>query len=86
MPRISDFLGIAIYMYFSEHGAPHFHAIYGQYEAVIGIDPITILDGRLPNRVRSLVFEWAAIYQNELRENWRLAREGEPLQGIPSLE
>jgi hypothetical protein len=86
MPRISDFLGIAIYMYFSEHGAPRFHAIYGQYEAVIGIDPITILDGRLPNRVRSLVFEWAAIYQNELRENWRLAREGEPLQGIPSLE
>jgi hypothetical protein len=40
MPRISSFLGIAIYMYFSEHGIAHFHAIYGQYEAVIGIDPI----------------------------------------------
>jgi hypothetical protein len=86
MPRVSEFLGIAIYMYFSEHGVAHFHAIYGQYEAVVGIDPILILDGRLPRRVRSLVFEWAAIHQNELRENWRLAREGEPLQDIPPLE
>jgi len=73
-------------MYFSEHGVPHFHAIYGQYEAAIGIDPITILDGRLPKRVQSLVFEWATIYQNELRENWILARVGDPLTGIPPLE
>jgi hypothetical protein len=73
-------------MYFSEHGVPHFHAIYGQYEAAIGIDPIIILDGRLPKRVQSLVFEWATIYQNELRENWILARVGDPLTGIPPLE
>ncbi len=86
MPRISDFLGIAIYMYFSEHGIAHFHAIYGQYEAVIGINPITILDGKLPRRVQSLVFEWAAIYQSELQENWELARAGEPILGIPPLE
>lgn len=86
MPRISTFLGIAIYMDYSEHGVPHFHAIYGQYEAVIGIEPITILDGRLPRRVQSLVFEWAVIYQKELRGNWELARTGEPLPGIPPLE
>lgn len=86
MPRISEFLGIAVYMYYSEHGVPHFHAIYGQYEAVVGIDPIHLLQGQLPRRVRSLVFEWAAIYQGELRENWLLARDGEPLRGIPPLE
>jgi len=86
MPRIASFLGIAIYMYFNEHGVAHFHAIYGQYEAVIGIDPIVILDGRLPRRVQSLVFEWAAIYQNELRRNWELARTGEPLHSIAPLE
>ena len=86
MPGISSFLGIAIYMYFREHGVPHFHAIYGQYEAVIGIRPIAVLDGRLPRRVLSLVFEWAAIYQAELEENWRLGRRSEPLRSIPPLE
>jgi hypothetical protein len=28
MPRISEFYGIAIAMYYAEHGLPHFHAIY----------------------------------------------------------
>lgn len=86
MPQVSQFLGIVIYMYFSEHGVPHFHAIYGQFEAVIGIQPVRVLDGRLPRRVQSLVFEWAAIYQGELAANWELARHGEPLRSIPPLE
>ena len=29
MPRISEFYGIAIYMYYQDHGPPHVHAIYG---------------------------------------------------------
>ena len=86
MPRISEFFGIAIYMYYKDHMPPHFHAIYAQHEAEIGIDPIVILDGGLPRRVQSLVFEWAAISQNELRANWELARAGQPLRHIPPLE
>jgi hypothetical protein len=58
MPQVSQFPGIVIYMYFSEHGVPHFHAIYGQFEAVIGIRTVRVLDGRLPRRLQSLVFEW----------------------------
>jgi hypothetical protein len=85
MPRISEFFGIAIYMYFKEHGVPHFHAIYGRYDVPIGIDPIIILEGKLPRRVQSLVFEWAAEYQAELQTNWELARAGQPLRRIPPL-
>lgn len=33
MPRISSFFGIVIYMYFKDHNPPHFHAIYGEYNA-----------------------------------------------------
>ncbi|MGQ9626191.1 MAG: DUF4160 domain-containing protein [Anaerolineae bacterium] len=86
MPRISGFFGIEIYMYYKEHMPPHFHAIYAQYEAVIGIDPIKVLEGSLPRRVQSLVFEWAAMYQAELRADWELARAGQPLRPIPPLE
>ena len=30
MPRISDFNGITIFMYYSDHDPPHFHAAYGE--------------------------------------------------------
>jgi hypothetical protein len=86
MPRVSEFYGIAVYMYYKEHAPPHFHAIYAQYDTEIGIDPIRLIEGSLPRRVQSMVFEWAAMYQTELRENWDLARAGMPLRKIPPLE
>jgi hypothetical protein len=86
MPRISEFFGIVIYLYYKEHAPPHFHAIYAQYDAAIGTDPIEVLEGSLPRRVQSLVFEWAAMYQEELRANWELARAGQALRRIPPLE
>jgi hypothetical protein len=33
MPRISVFYGIAIAMYYAEHGVPHFHALYAGEDA-----------------------------------------------------
>jgi hypothetical protein len=34
MPRISKFFGVVIFMYFNDHLPPHFHAEYGEFEAV----------------------------------------------------
>lgn len=31
MPKISEFFGIYIYMYFEDHAPPHFHALYGEF-------------------------------------------------------
>ena len=50
MPRISEFFGIVIAMYYNDHAPPHFHAIYGEYEAKIAIDIFKTLDGKLPRR------------------------------------
>jgi len=63
MPEISRFFGIVIRMYFDDHNPPHLHADYAGNEAQIGIDPIAILDGTLPNRAAPMVFEWAALHQ-----------------------
>ena len=57
MPRVSEFYGIVIAMYVREHELAHFHAACGEYEAVIGIDPIRVLEGRLPTRAHRLVVE-----------------------------
>ena len=71
MPELSRFFGIIIRMYYDDHPPPRFHAIYGQYEMQVGIDPIVILNGQLPRRAVSMVIEWAAIHQQELMDNWK---------------
>jgi hypothetical protein len=41
MPEVSRFFGIVIRMYFNDHNPPHFHAEYGDYEALIDIDTLS---------------------------------------------
>ena len=86
MPRIAQFYGIAIYIYYHNHAPPHFHAIYGEHEAVFEIATATLLDGKLPRRARSFVIEWADTHRDELQRNWNLARAGQPLNPIDPLE
>ncbi len=86
MPEVSRFFGIVIRMYFDEHEPPHFHAIYGGYEARVGIDPIKVLEGRLPRRAVSMVIEWAALHQRELMSNWERLRNDQPVLKIKPLE
>ena len=40
MPEVSRFFGVSTRMYFDDHNPPHFHAIYGEAEAELGIEPI----------------------------------------------
>ena len=86
MPRISQFYGIAVYMYYHDHAPPHFHALYAEYEAEVEIATATILEGKLPHRARGLITEWAETHRQELQRNWDLARTGQPLELIEPLE
>jgi hypothetical protein len=85
MPRISEFFGIVIYMYFDDHAPPHFHAQYAEHEGLITIDGLRVLAGSLPPRVLGLVVEWAAQHLDELSTNWERARNELPLNRIPPL-
>ncbi len=86
MPRISEFYGIVIYMYYRDHGVPHFHAIYGEHEAVIAIRGLRVLDGGLPRRALSLVRAWGKLHVEELQRDWERARERRPLRPIAPLQ
>jgi len=86
MPRVSEFFGITIYMYYNDHMPPHFHAEYGEYEAIYEIDTLDITRGSLPRRAHALVLEWAALHRNELRHDWERARAEKPLVEIKGLE
>ena len=84
MPVIARFYGIVIKMYFSqsEHGVPHFHAIYGEYNAVFDIQTLEMLEGDLPARAQRLVREWSAQYQQELLRMWN----SNEFKRLPGLE
>ena len=85
MPQISYFLGVIIRMFYREHNPPHFHAFYGDYEALIDIQKNEIISGNLPPRVLGLVVEWTALHQEELMANWERSKRQEPLLSIEPL-
>jgi len=84
MPVIARFYGIIIKMYFSqsEHGIPHFHAMYGEFNAVFAIQTLEMLEGDLPVRAQRLVNEWANQYQKELLDMWNR----QEFRQLPGLE
>ena len=86
MPQISRFFGIVIYMYFNDHAPPHFHAVYGEDEAVYRIDTLEIMRGSLPRRAHGMVLEWATLHRNGLRQNWDKAYRMLPLDQIDPLD
>ena len=61
MPPISRFFGIVIAMFYADRNPPHFHARYGEQEAVVEIDTLALLAGELSPKARALVVEWAAM-------------------------
>jgi len=85
MPEISRFYGIIIRMYRADHAPPHFHAEYGSASAQVRIDPIGLLEGRLPPEILAMTVEWAAIHQAELMDDWDRAQHCQPLRQIEGL-
>jgi len=86
MPTICAFFGIVIQMFWREHGPPHFHALYGEHEAVIDIRELRVLRGSLPRRALALVLEWAVEHRAALQEDWDLCSQLKPPKPIPPLE
>lgn len=59
-----------------KHNKPHVHALYGDYEIVVGLDG-EVLEGCFPNKQMKLLAAWMAIHEEELQANWRLLRDGD---------
>lgn len=82
MPVIARFYGIVIKMYFLEHGVPHFHAIYAEFNGVFAIESLDMIEGDLPIRAQALVREWAQRYRKDLLEMWQTQQ----YRALPGLD
>ena len=85
MPELCRFYGIIIKMFWEDHPPPHFHASYGNQEALINIFTGEIIAGSLPLGARSLVKQWVDLHRDELIEDWDLAETLQPLKRIEPL-
>ena len=86
MPEVSRFYGVINRIFHNDHPPPHFHAVYGEFEALIEIETLQILRSELPRRALALVLEWAAVRREPLRQAWGLARRGRVLLSIAPLD
>ena len=88
MPRVSEFFGIVIYIYYQDRGvhhAPHFHAEYAGDEVVVSIPDAGVLAGSLPSKKEKLVKARAVLREEELQQAWAAAVGGEPPRKIAPL-
>ena len=85
MPTISMFRGIKIFMNWSEHQPPHFHATYGGQEVLVSIKDLEVIEGEMQNKQLKMLLGWAALHQDELMENWYLAENKQELFAIEPL-
>ncbi len=72
MPEISRFYGVIVRIFSidNEHPPKHIHAKYNEFNAVIELDSLNIIEGSLPKRARIIVREWAELHQDELIDMW----------------
>ena len=85
VPEISLFAGIRISMYYDDHNPPHFHASYNGQTALVDIQKGYVIRGALPNRQLKYVLAWTEFHQDELMQDWELARSGKALRDIAPL-
>ena len=64
----------------------HFHAFYGGVEIIVSIEELEVLEGTMPSKQLKMLLGWAALHQDELRENWELAKNKQELFSIEPLK
>lgn len=71
MPEFCRSYGIIIRMFYDEHEQPHSHAAYQGKVAQIGIDPLTIMRGRL--QASSSHRAYGVVFLHRLSEAFKAA-------------
>ncbi len=87
--NIICFLRYYLMMYFldnKEHNIPHFHVRYAEYEASVAIETGEIIVEDFPRNKLKLITAWAEIHRDELKMNWKMPCEGQPVNKIEPLK
>jgi len=85
MPVIAKFYGIVIRIMCIRLLGARIHAFYGNWELVIGLAPLRVIEGEAPCWVRNRVMAWASKHQQDLLNAWNCCAQGHRPGMISSL-
>ena len=66
-------------------GGGGIHADYNDKKVIVDIQQGRVLKGAFPSKQLKYVLAWADIHQEELMDNWELAKQDLPLKRIAPL-
>jgi hypothetical protein len=88
VPRISEFFGMSVYMYWFDtqrHKLPHFHVRYQGLEAVFALNG-DLVEGNLGARAHRLLQEWARERAADVKRAWECAASGKEIPWILPIQ
>jgi Domain of unknown function (DUF4160) len=88
MPRLSEFFGLIIYMYWNDiqkHKSPHFHVRYQGTECVFLLSG-ELIQGQISRRAERLIQDWCVERKDELQKAWQCAIEGKEIPWVQPLQ
>ena len=68
MPCLIKTHGVKICIYSNDHIPPHIHGIFGEYEAIIAIREIEVINGDIPNNKKRIALDYVRENQVQLLE------------------
>jgi hypothetical protein len=71
MPILKRFSNFVIRMYFKDENPPHVHVAGPEFEARVAIRNATIIDGKMPARVKKQALAWIAANAAHLLDEWK---------------
>ena len=85
MPTICRFFGIIVSMNWQDHNPPPLHAFYGGDEAIVDIQTLQLISGKMSPVALKLVQKWARLHRGGLLVNWERASRREKPIPLPPL-
>jgi len=77
MPVVAIVAGVAIRLYYADHEPAHFHAVLAEWEMLVRISDLGVMEGDLPAAPRRAVLAWANAHQDSLALAWVRCRQGQ---------
>jgi hypothetical protein len=79
MPVIAKYCGIVVRLLIDRTFGTHVHVFYGDFELVIGLNPVRVIQGDAPSWVREWALQWVGHHQREML----VARKIDPNLAMP---
>ena len=83
--ELDRFEGITVRIYPEKgerHNIPHVHVYYNEYNCVISIIDGKILEGKLPNKQKLVLYQWLIKYKELIMLKWIELIEGKTITKI----